>query len=105
MTGVNELFMLVTMIRSFANAETERFYTSGKSRRVPTEIRARTAKRLTQINAATRIEDLRLPPSNQLEALKGDRKGQFSVRINRQWRVCFRWTAEGPADVEIVDYH
>src|SRR5437870_3061313 len=97
--------MLVTMIRSFANAETERFYTSGKSRRVPTEIRARTAKRLTQINAATRIEDLRLPPSNQLEALKGDRKGQWSIRINSQWRLCFRFDKGDAFDVEIVDYH
>src|SRR5258706_16458493 len=97
--------MLRPMIQSFADVETERFYTTGKSRRIPTEIRARAAKRLTQLNAATRIEDVRLPPSNQLEALKGDRKGQWSIRINEQWRVCFRFDKGDAFDVEIVDYH
>jgi len=57
------------------------------------------------VDAAMRLDDLRSPPGNQLEALKGDRKGQFSSRINRQWRVCFRWTPDGPESVEIVDYH
>ena len=61
--------------------------------------------RLTQIEAATRIEDLRLPPSNRLEALKGDRKGQWSIRINDQWRVCFRFVKGDAYDVQIVDYH
>ena len=97
--------MLVTMIRSFADAETERFYTSGKSRRVPPNIRARAAKRLTQVNAAARIDDLRLPPSNMLESLKGNRKGQRSIRINSQWRVCFRFEKGDAFDVEIADYH
>ena len=93
------------MIRSFADVETERFYTIGRSRRVPSEIRVRAAKRLTQLNAATRIEDLRLPPSNQLEVLRGDRKGQWSIRINNQWRVCFRFDKGDAFDVEIADYH
>jgi proteic killer suppression protein len=57
------------------------------------------------VDAATRLEDLRSPPGNRLEALKGDRRGQHSIRINQQWRICFRWTPEGPEDVEIVDYH
>ena len=57
------------------------------------------------VNAAARLEDLRVPPGNRLEALKGDRKGQHSIRVNQQWRVCFRWTQSGPADVAIVDYH
>ena len=105
MTGINKLFMLARVIRSFANAETERFYTTGKSRRVPTEIRVRAAMRLTQVNAATRVEDLRLPPSNQLEPLKGARKGQWSIRVNDQWRVCFRFDKGDAFDVEIVDYH
>ena len=99
------MFMLDRMIRSFANVETERFYTSGKSRRVPSEIRARAAKRLTQLNAATRIEDLRLPPSNHLEVLRGDRKGQWSIRISDQWRLCFRFDKGDAFDVEIIDYH
>jgi toxin HigB-1 len=93
------------MIRSFADDETERFYTTGKSRRLPSEIRTRAAMRLTQLNAATRVEDLRLPPSNRLEALRHDRVGQWSIRINDQWRVCFRFENGDAFDVEIVDYH
>ena len=60
---------------------------------------------LTALDAAIELTDLRFPPGKNLEALKGDRAGQHSVRINRQWRICFRWTPNGPADVEIVDYH
>ena len=60
---------------------------------------------LAALEAAVELGDLRFPPGNNLEALKGDRTGQHSVRINRQWRICFRWTPNGPADVEIVDYH
>ena len=105
MTGINKLFMLARVIRFFANAETERFFMTGKSRRVPTEIRVRAAMRLTQVNAATRVEDLRLPPSNQLEPVKGARKGQWSIRVNDQWRVCFRFDRGDAFDVEIVDYH
>lgn len=93
------------MIQSFADSETEKFYSSGKSRRVPTDIRSRAAMRLTQIDAATRVEDLRLPPSNQLEALKGGRRGQWSIRINKQWRLCFRFHNGDAFDVEIVDHH
>ena len=93
------------MIQLFVDAETEHFYASGKSRRIPSEILLRAASRLTQLNAATRIEDLRLPPSNHLEALKGDRKGQWSIRINDQWRICFRFNKGDAFDVEIVDYH
>lgn len=93
------------MIRSFANSETERFFATGKSRRLPTEIIRRAAMRLTQLNAATSIDDLRFPPSNRLEALKGGRKGQWSVRINDQWRICFRFEDGDAHDVEIIDYH
>ena len=93
------------MIQSFANAETERFYKTGRSRRLPTAIRSRATMRLTQLNAATQIEDLKSPPSNRLEALKGNRKGQRSIRINDQWRVCFRFSKGDAFDVEIVDYH
>ena len=93
------------MIRSFAPAETEHFFATGKSRRLPSEIQTRAAMRLTQLNAATTINDLRLPQSNRLEAVRGDRKGQWSIRINEQWRVCFRFERSDAFDVEIVDYH
>jgi toxin HigB-1 len=93
------------VIRTFGDGETERFYTEGRSRRMPTEIRRRAAMRLLQLNAATRVEDLRLPPSNRLEPLRGDRAGQWSIRINAQWRVCFRFENGDAFDVEIVDYH
>ena len=93
------------MIQTFADTETESFFATGKSRRLPTEILERAAMRLSQIHAATRIEDLRLPPSNQLEKLSGDRAGQWSIRINGQWRVCFRFEGAHAFDVEVVDYH
>jgi proteic killer suppression protein len=93
------------MIQSFAEVETERFFATGRSRRFPPEIRRRAAMRLTQLDAATRIEDLRSPPSNRLEALRGDRKGHWSIRINDQWRVCFRFSNGDAFDVEIADYH
>jgi proteic killer suppression protein len=93
------------MIRTFADRETERFYATGHSRRIPPDIHRRAAVRLTQLNAAARIQDLRLPPSNRLEALSHDRSGQWSMRINDQWRVCFRFEDGDALDVEIVDYH
>jgi proteic killer suppression protein len=93
------------MIRSFADADTERFFTTGKARRLPRDILRRASMRLMQLHAATRLEDLRLPPSNRLEALKGDRAGQHSIRINNQWRVCFRFADGDAFDVEITDYH
>jgi len=93
------------MIRSFADAETERFFATGKTRRLPREILRRAVMRLRQVDAATRIEDLRLPPSNRLEPLKGDRAGRHSIRINDQWRVCFRFADGDAFDVEIIDYH
>jgi proteic killer suppression protein len=71
----------------------------------PTDLAKRTRAMLSAMNAATVLEDLRFPPGNHLERLKGDRTGQHSVRINDQWRICFVWTEQGPADVEIVDYH
>lgn len=92
------------MIRSFANAETERFFATGKSRRFPPDVLKRAAMRFLQLDAATKLDDLRLPPSNRLEALKGDRKGLYSIRVNEQWRVCFRLEGGNAFDVEIVDY-
>ena len=93
------------MIESFASAETERLFATGKSRRLPPNILRRAVMRLTQLDAATVIDDLRLPPSNRLEALFGTRASQWSLRINEQWRVCFRSERGNAQDVEIVDYH
>jgi proteic killer suppression protein len=93
------------MIRSFADAETERLFLSGRSRRLPPDILRRAAQRLWQLDAVTALADLREPPSNQLEALKGARQGQHSIRTNRQWRIVFRFASGDAYDVEIVDYH
>ena len=93
------------MIESFASAETERLFAPGKSRRLPPDILRRTVMRLTQLDAATVVEDLRQPPSNRLEALSGELAGQWSIRINDRWRVCFRFERGNAQDVEIVDYH
>lgn len=93
------------MIESFATPETERFFATGKSRRLPPDILKRAVMRLTQLDAATDVDDLRQPLSNRLEALIGKRIGQWSIRINDQWRVCFRFDRGNAFDVEIVDYH
>ena len=71
----------------------------------PSDLVRRTRAMLTALDAAVAVEDLRFPPGNHLEELKGDRAGQHSIRLNAQWRICFVWTSKGPADVEIVDYH
>jgi proteic killer suppression protein len=92
------------MFRSFARAETEAlFHSRSVSRFRNIERVAR--RKLLQIHAATELASLRVPPGNQLEALKADRKGQHSIRINDQWRICFVWKADGAHRVEIVDYH
>jgi len=93
------------MIRSFADRDTERLWHGAASRKWSAEIAKRGLAKLRLLDAAEAIEDLRTPPGNRLEALKGDRKGQYSVRINDQWRICFRWMEGGAYDVEIVDYH
>jgi toxin HigB-1 len=92
------------MIRSFADAETERLFATGRSRRLPASILKRATMRLTQLDAATSLEDLRMPPSNRLEALRHDRAGQWSIRINEQWRLCFRFESGDAHDAAIVDY-
>ena len=93
------------MIHSFADAETEKLYRGIPSRRLPQNLQSVMHRKLVMMNAAAKLEDLRVPPGNRLEAIKGDRKGQHSIRVNQQWRVCFRWTESGPANVTIVDYH
>jgi proteic killer suppression protein len=92
------------MIRSFASADTRALF---EGRWVPRFVNflAAAERKLTMLNAATELRDLRSPPGNMLEALSGNRLGQYSIRINKQWRICFVWTDDGPVDVEIVDYH
>lgn len=92
------------MIKSFHCADTQALFETGRSRRFSAIANVATRK-LTQLDAAETLGFLRAPPGNRLEALKGDRSGQFGIRINDQFRLCFRWTASGAEDVEIVDYH
>jgi toxin HigB-1 len=93
------------MIVGFRDRATERFFKDGNCLAQWRSFEAVAACKLDMLDAAIRLDDLRSPPGNRLEPLKADRAGQWSIRINQQWRVCFRWTPEGPADVEIVDYH
>ena len=92
------------MIRSFRGDDARRIFEGGRSRRFG-NIHTVIERKLQVLDAATTLQDLASPPSNRLEALKGDRKGQHSVRVNDQYRLCFRWTRNGPEDVELVDYH
>ncbi len=93
------------MIRTFRCRDTERVFQRQFARKFPRNIQQRAFMKLNAIDAATRVQDLRLPPSNRLETLKGDRKGQYSIRINDQWRICFLWQGGNAEMVEIVDYH
>lgn len=93
------------MIKSFADKLTAAVFAGEQVRKLPPEIQQTARRKLKLLDAATGLEQLRVPPGNRLEALKGNRKGQHSVRINGQWRVCFRWEKDGAAVVEIVDYH
>lgn len=93
------------MIQSFACEETRKIYEGRIPRRLPQSLLNVMQRKLRMLDAAASVSDMRVPPNNHLEALKADRKGQHSIRVNRQWRVCFRWTPQGPADVEIVDCH
>lgn len=93
------------MIRNFADKEADKIWSGSPSRRLPANIQLVARRKLRMLNNAVTLDDLRIPPANRLEALKGDRKGQHSIRINDQWRVCFRWKDGDAFDVEIVDYH
>ena len=92
------------MIRSFKDKDTRRFYEGVRVARFQA-FSGQATRRLTVLDSADALRDLASLRSNGLEALQGDRMGQHSIRINRQWRICFRWSADGPRDVEIVDYH
>lgn len=94
-----------TMIMSFKCKETEKIWNGCYSARLPGEIQKTARRKLRMLNNANSIKDLWIPPNNRPEYLKGDRKGQLSIRINSQWRICFRWNGADCSDVEIVDYH
>jgi proteic killer suppression protein len=98
-------YNLTTMIKSFADAETGKVFNLTPSRKLPGKIQTRAKVKLDQLNAASELNHLRVPPSNRLEALKGKRAGQHSIRINDQWRLCFRWVGGNAHEVEITDYH
>ena len=93
------------MIRSFRCKDTERIWQSRSGRKFPGDVQDRALRKLRLLDAAASPDDLRNPPGNRLEPLKGDRKGQWSIRINDQWRICFRWHDGDASDVEIVGYH
>ena len=93
------------MIKSFTCRETEKVFRRERSRKLPPDIQRQAQRKLYLLDAAVSLDDLRIPPGNRLEALAGDRKGQHSIRINEQWRICFRWRDNDAYNVEIADYH
>ena len=93
------------MIRSFGSPETERVFSLQRSRKLPSDIQQVALRKLRMLNNARTLQDLRSPPANRLEKLRGDRSGQHSIRINDQWRICFVWRDSDAYEVEIVDYH
>jgi proteic killer suppression protein len=93
------------MIKSFADPETELIWSGRRSRKLPADIQNVALRKLRLLNQARTLNDLRVPPGNRLEALRADRQGQHSIRINGQWRICFVWAEEGATNVEIIDYH
>jgi toxin HigB-1 len=93
------------VLQSFGDKDTERIWRRERSRKLDQRTQRVALRKLLIMDAAETLDDLRVPPGNRLEKLRGDRRGQHSIRINQQWRICFRWTAAGPEDVEIVDYH
>ena len=93
------------MIKSFADRRTQELFIRGKNKSFPPDVAKRTARKLEYIHLASRLEDLRVPPGNRLHALKGDRKGQYAIAINDQWRICFRFSDGDAYDVEVCDYH
>jgi proteic killer suppression protein len=93
------------VIKSFADRRTQELYRTGVAKRFPADVAVRAARKLEYIDLATRLDDLRVPRGNRLHALKDDRKGQYAIAINDQWRICFRFDAGDAYDVEVCDYH
>ena len=105
LTIITPCVIISKMIKSFADKETERIFNREASRRFPPDIQRKARIKLEVLDAAEALQDLRIPPSNHLEKLSGDRQGQHSIRINNQWRICFVWQDGDAYRVEIVDYH
>jgi proteic killer suppression protein len=93
------------MIKSFSDKETGKIYQRNYSKEIPEDIQRRAYRKLLQIDLMSELEELRSPPGNRLEKLKGDREGQHSIRVNQKWRICFEWKGGDAYDVEITDYH
>ncbi|MEL6352382.1 MAG: type II toxin-antitoxin system RelE/ParE family toxin [Cyanobacteria bacterium J06627_28] len=93
------------MIKSFKDKETQKIFERQRSRKLPSDIQHVALRKLRMLNRSETLQDLRVPPANRLERLSGDRKGQYSIRINDQWRICFNWFESHAFNVEIVDYH
>jgi len=93
------------VIKTFKDTETEKIYQRERSRKLPPDIQQTALRKLRMINNSININDLRVPPANRLEKLSGDREGQYSIRINDQWRICFEWKSGDAFNVEIADYH
>jgi toxin HigB-1 len=93
------------VLRSFADKDTERVWRRERSHRLDPNTQRAALRKLLILDAAETLDDVRIPPGNRLEKLRGDRSGQYSIRVNQQWRICVRWSAAGPEDIEITDYH
>ncbi len=93
------------MIKSFKDSETEKIYNLTRSRKLPNDIQQTALRKLRMLDNAKTTNDLRIPPANRLEKLAGSRAGQYSIRVNDQWRICFEWQADNAYNVEIIDYH
>ena len=105
LTSVTSHITLLPVIQSFADKHTLMLFSDGKSKRLPPDLLKQAVRRLEYIDLAASLDDLKVPPSNRLHALKDDRTGQHSISINDQWRICFRFTDGDVFDVEITDYH
>ena len=97
--------MFVMVLRSFADKDTQRVWRRERTKKLDQNTERAALRKLLMLDAADVLDDLTVPPGNRLEKLRGGRAGQYSVRVNQQWRICFRWSSAGPEDVEIVDYH
>jgi toxin HigB-1 len=102
---INEVRYTDRVLRSFRDKDAERIWQRGRSKRLDPATQRAALRKLLILDAADQLRDLRVPPGNRLEKLRGDRANTYSIRINDQWRICFRWTPAGPEDIEVVDYH